>query len=703
MPAWITYRSGDWHIPSQSSLSPWYDGGTQSSYSRSPGYLSNTLIDTVVISGGHVVTITQDTIVGNSGNVLDYALSTYGAGGNGVLNVSGAVISVESYVKQGNATWNIVSTLSRSAGISFVSPSSLVWQVADANSQANAKLNIIGLTGNRCLIQSTGVANGRFTCGSNYTISQIYAENADFNRIGNASNNALYMNVGAGTSSIFLLRGCNFDNCGAISTQTFQATNTIFVVDGCKTTNSLQSYCFRHSSYTSVIGALGQRQLTNNSFDKSFSNCVFKDFTVYGNFINGRPGFLTTGAPFKWSLFANNLIIDTDAINWPGDCLSTNDWNYIHIHALGTRKTNYHGPAFTLQEDITFEGVIFDPGNTDGAGDIISPTAGNGKINIIQHILVLPNASGHQVGKLVGIGGMGRSLLSVNHCTNISNNQVETSLVQWGETYRAFPSGCNSLRSNLSFGSSQWGSGCHVQKMTTGNGAGTILIASGNIMVTGTSTTFTTSLSPGDFIVVGNGTVWDAKAYQIQAINSNTELVLFNPYDGGYGGTGRNYRPFVQDFIASSSYIACNYNAGWNLADGSDGYGYNSDLSAQKIFSYTPGPNDIILNNNPFYDSSRNIASWAISKGVATTGNSYDIQVSSAYEYIKASPSGRIYDLVNWVKQGWSVTDPLLKDAGHDGVTIGALPFIETDSSTVSYQTILFNTGFGTYLIKVPN
>jgi hypothetical protein len=229
-----------------------------------------------------------------------------------------------------------------------------------------------------------------------------------------------------------------------------------------------------------------------------------------------------------------------------------------------------------------------------------------------------------------------------------------------------------------------------------------VQVASGNVSVTGTSTSFLSYFSPGDFIQVGNGTTFDAKAYQIQTVNSNTVLTLFGPYNGGYTGTGRAYRPFVQDYIASSSYIACNYNAGWNLADGTDGYGYNSDLAATKIFSYTPGINDIRLTGNPFYDSSRNIATWAISKGVATTGMSYDIQVSSAYDYIKGSISGRIADLTDWVKQGWSVVNPVLYNAGHDGITIGALPYISTSGSNISYQIILVNAGFGRYLIKAP-
>jgi hypothetical protein len=313
--------------------------------------------------------------------------------------------------------------------------------------------------------------------------------------------------------------------------------------------------------------------------------------------------------------------------------------------------------------------------------------------------------SGLKVGKLISVLGQGRSVLTVNHCTVPTNGTGETGIIQWGETNKGLPSGCDSLRSNIAFSLNPWGSGYYVQKTATGGGGtGSVLVGSGIIAVTGTSTSFSTFFAPGDFIQIGNGSSWDAKAYQIQTVNSNTLLTLFNPYDGGYTGAGRSYRPFVQDYIASSSYIACNFNAGWNLSDGTDGYGYNSDILTQatKLFSYTPGINDIILNNDPFYDSSRNIATWAISKGVATTGMSYDIQVSSAYDYIKGSISGRIADLTDWVKQGWSVVNPVLYNAGHDGITIGALPYISTSGSNISYQIILVNAGFGRYLIKAP-
>lgn len=689
MRAWVTYRNGDWHTPSQSSLSPWYDGGTQSSYSAWPGYDYNTLSDTVTILNGHTINITNDVIVGDTGNVYNVAVQTSGTGGTGILNVSGSFITVQSNVKHGNATWNVVSTESKSAGIYFNSPSSIVWQVADAHGQTNAKLNIVGTTEKRILIDSISGSNGKFDSASK-TISQLVMRYCDIYNVGDLNNNCAYPNISAGTNSIVSVKNTNFYGCGAFNVLGV-ATNTIFEMDTCIFTSSQQTYAFKISSQ--AASGTGYRYLTNSWFDKIFATSSFRDFTIYGVAYPGGT-FLASTSNLQWYKYANNLVYGEDDITIPGNIYATDDWNYFHVHVLGDYVTNYHGPTMTTKDNITFAGVIFDPGHTDGAGDILSPGLQPYSYTI-KNILVLPNISGIKVGKLLSVLGNDGTVYLEN-CTNATNGSNETGLIQWGETSKGSISGCLSLRSNISYSLSPWESGMHVQKATTSNGAGTVSVASGNSIVVGASTSFTTAFKPGEFINIAG----DSASYQIELIINNTGLQLTSPYISNAGGAGKTYKPFVQDYIANSSYVACDYNAGWGLSDGTDGYGYNSDLSATNIFSYTPGPNDIVLSNDPFYDKTRNISTWAIYKGIATAEQSYDIQVSSAYDYIKASPSTSIKDLVDWVKDGWRVTNVALYNAGHSGQTIGALPYIAVSPTiSVNYSTLM-NSQFGIYLIK---
>lgn len=105
-----------------------------------------------------------------------------------------------------------------------------------------------------------------------------------------------------------------------------------------------------------------------------------------------------------------------------------------------------------------------------------------------------------------------------------------------------------------------------------------------------------------------------------------------------------------------------NYNCGFGLLAGSNGKGYNNlEFSAG-----SPGANDIDENPN-FVDKTRDLASWSASRGGAATA-------AAAIAAIKANTS-LISDLVTWVKAGFKVQNANLNNAGHDGVTIGAMDY----------------------------
>lgn len=133
--------------------------------------------------------------------------------------------------------------------------------------------------------------------------------------------------------------------------------------------------------------------------------------------------------------------------------------------------------------------------------------------------------------------------------------------------------------------------------------------------------------------------------------------------------------------VQMSDATTWDYNAGWNLRSGTDGAGYNS-ISAGVIFSSgAPGANDVVLSGDPFYDRTRNVATWDASLGGPGTAAHAFAEIAK-----KNDPSGynSAYNypaLLAYIQEGFEVVDVSIKDNGHDGVTRGARPYRATGVS----------------------
>lgn len=122
-------------------------------------------------------------------------------------------------------------------------------------------------------------------------------------------------------------------------------------------------------------------------------------------------------------------------------------------------------------------------------------------------------------------------------------------------------------------------------------------------------------------------------------------------YDFAFGGTP------TLDVIAIAD---IDKNCAYRVAAGSAGRGYNSSHTG------TPGLTDLPFNTNPlFVDVSRDISTWDASLGGPGTR-------ASALERLRVDKT-LIAALRTHVRGGWAPTELLLKDAGHDGATVGAV------------------------------
>lgn len=136
----------------------------------------------------------------------------------------------------------------------------------------------------------------------------------------------------------------------------------------------------------------------------------------------------------------------------------------------------------------------------------------------------------------------------------------------------------------------------------------------------------------------------------------------------------------LQNEVAAAN---ADYNATWNGAnDGTDPTGYVSGSAGSIFSSGTAGVHDKVLTSDPFVDKTRNFAKWGASIGGAGTVADTLALLRKRLDWTdgayNANNGATIQALVAWVSAGFQVTAASLKNAGHDGVTIGAMPFAAT-------------------------
>jgi hypothetical protein len=113
-----------------------------------------------------------------------------------------------------------------------------------------------------------------------------------------------------------------------------------------------------------------------------------------------------------------------------------------------------------------------------------------------------------------------------------------------------------------------------------------------------------------------------------------------------------------------------------------DGTPYRSPMSG----STAPGQHDIYGVNPQFVDNSWTWQKYAVAVA-GSSGLTDSAKLQDLTDYLWGDPVTRIADLCTKVRSGFKVQNVALKDAGHDGVTIGALGFQAASTiNPYSYQ-----------------
>lgn len=141
-----------------------------------------------------------------------------------------------------------------------------------------------------------------------------------------------------------------------------------------------------------------------------------------------------------------------------------------------------------------------------------------------------------------------------------------------------------------------------------------------------------------------------------------------------------------QDVVSA---VNVSHNATWNPVVGTDGVGYVGNNALSLFTTGIPGAQDRRVYADPFVDRTRNMQKWAVSLGKAQTNAAAIDAMRLRLDWSDANyaPDNRAYPsmLVEWVRNGFRTTDPVLRRAGHDGKTIGAMPM---DDETVRLDAV---------------
>lgn len=567
--------------------------------------------DTVTIANGATIAIPAgiSVCIGDSANPSTPAIQTAGTGGTGILTM-GAGSSLE---VRGNVKQGNAPWTASGGGhvIEFNNATALTWTVADSAPQTSSILTLTGLAGSRSIVRSNaGGANGRFIYPAQFNTGVIQADYVDFLRVGTSSLPLAQVQPGSGREAHFL--HCTFTSSGAV-------TNPLNLPSGAilKINDNLFSSSAATDNVILALGSTyvaGTREMLRNDFDARVS-------------ISGGQNINFSYNTMQSTASVTELVTSGNASDQPG-------WTDNLIWRKRSGVTSWiSGGVGTSTTPLYRHYLAFDFANTNPHG-IQFPAGSNGVVEG----WVFDGAGLTSAGELLGD-------MIINPVSPGSGTVVF------------------SVKNNLLLESS---TGKNIGKLTnTGNApAGGVTIQQtvehNTVMSAGLTETGVTNW----------GETYSGLAGTMLSFKSNLS-VLASASASGALLTNRTNTGTVQDFVDPAN---ATHNACYLCATGTDGYGYNATVTSPTATAYTTPP-VAPLNADPnFVDRTRNIKTWSTFIGGAGT-------IASAFSEIRKrndptqspNPLATPTQLIDYVRGGFAPRNTAYKNAGHDGVTIGAI------------------------------
>jgi hypothetical protein len=558
-----------------------------------------------VAIGSHTIVVRDARVVGdspreNSGTfAIDFTSPT------GALIVDGASLTVRGDIRNRGTSTVLTQVTIQSNGSQ---PGILEFDASQAAVPATTNYRVVLMRGNgqfakwrfigtaaaRVQVRShPGGGEAYFTRAGFVRGGNFEADFTTFTRMGNATQPVYDFWLGNDGLNELRLRDVIFDTCGRLNatahTPHASADLEFRRVLWKNTTHAT------HSVHLGGGPAINKGVFVDSDPDKLVQIVDASHWTLDGTFFHGGTDVAGSG---RWNSAANVLLRSTTialATQIAGD---VSNW-YVLKDGTGVNPHGIYPRGGT--GNTVIDGVIFDYAGTSDVGDLVEVGSWSSPMAVtVRRAIVLQNANGGQIGKLVSILGA-NAVVTAEHNTvwsDASRNNLESGVVAFGETYAGVDGMIASVKSNLVLGA-----------------------------------------------VPGSGVVLTR--------NPSSNVQLSDPT------------------IAS-------HNATWQAFPGTDGPGYHAFGSAPlPIFaSGLPGFSDVVLPAIPTVDVTRTMKTWDASLGGPGT---YAHAIAELRKRNDESGFDSRFTLANlraYIEEGFRPTTEALRNAGHDGATIGAVPML---------------------------
>lgn len=645
--------------------------------------------DTVTLANGHTVTVPvgYTAVCGTSpaNDSATPALQCASSSGTGVLVVNGT-FKWQGSVRQANATWTVGAggTLTYDASGAATPATALYsWQIAQGNSQANARLVFNGASGSRCTVNSVGnVQSGGFgNTGTGWAGGgQVRAAYTDFSYQGAATTSGNFVVGNLNPGADFHLDDCTVTNCaqlqitgpfvtaaGLASTAVFRLLRTR-ISSPANTTYTAQLYLSSGSLITTGERSIQYCDIAGQVYFVSSNGAggqAAGGFTIRHNIFRPRTTASTsptvtlngTGvAAWDQNLVLSVTTSSNESSSQLGPGTLTNSYCLSLTSGNSSLSANKH-PIYLKQQigDIEMAGWVFQNTDVNTDGDFVNMNVDGTSANEvrIKNSVFLEGAAGRAVGSLLNQqGAVTQTNTKIRFDHNTVAAGIDGTLPTTGTVYGVgCEAGANwaagtipSIRSNL------------LWRRTSGGGS----VANS---VTPGATVAADAVTAADYNWTHNvtGTIYGNPTSQF----AGTEGVHDGSGDPQFADRDRSVLNFDQGYsgaAAAAAWVtATAYAVGDVVSTSVSTFYASATYNWRCVAAHTsgtatkPGSGDT-------YPANWEPACLATISASVLSGTTYSGGANSL-----------IGELVAWVKAGFAPRNSALRNAGHDSVTIGAV------------------------------